>query len=160
MSTETSEVKDLISETVKDFFYKIGLDFESLTIEGQENPEGQNIFLIKIRSHDDCGELLDQKGKNLKALEHLIKLAVSKKTDQRFGLVIDLNGFLEKRNSHISELARLVAQKVETSGRAFTLRPMSAYERRLVHMELAGWEKIKTESVGEEPRRRVMIKPR
>lgn len=155
-----NEVKDLISATVKDFFEKIGLDFESSTIEKQENPEGQNIFLIKIRSDDDCSELLDQKGKNLKALEHLIKLAVSKKTDQRFGLVIDLNDFLEKRNSHISELARLVAQKVETSGRSFTLRPMSAYERRLVHMELAGWEKIATESVGEEPRRRVIIKPR
>lgn len=160
MSTEMSEVKDLISSTVKDFFDKIGFGFESLTIEENESPESQNIFLIKIKSRDDCGELLDQKGKNLKALEHLVKLAVARKTDQRFSLVIDLNDFLEKRNGHILELARLVAQKVETSGQAYTLRPMSAYERRLVHMELAGWEKITTESVGEEPRRRVIIKPR
>ncbi len=155
-----SEIKDLISETVKDFFDKIGFGFESLTIEKNDGPESQDVFLIKIVSQDDCSDLLDQKGKNLKAFEHLVKLAVSKKTDQRFNLVIDLNDFLEKRNSHISELARLVAQKVEASGRSYTLRPMSAYERRLVHMELAGLEKVTTESIGEEPRRRVIIKPR
>ena len=150
----------MISGTVKDFFDKIGFGFESLTIEESENPESQNIFFLKISSQDDCGELLDQKGRNLKALEHLVKLTVSRKTDQRFSLVIDLNDFLEKRNSHISELARLVAQKVETSGKAYALRPMSAYERRLIHMELASWDKIATESFGEEPRRRVIIKPR
>lgn len=153
-------MKDLISETVKDFFDKIGFNFESLTIEENDSPDSQNIFLIKIKSRDDCSDLLDQKGKNLKALEHLVKLAVSRKTDERFSLVVDLNDFLEKRNSHISELARLVAQKVETSGMAYTLRPMSAYERRLVHVELAGLEKVTTESIGEEPRRRVIIKLR
>lgn len=154
-----NQIKELISETVKDFFDKIGFGFENLTIEKNESPESQDIFLIKIKSEDDCADLLDQKGRNLKALEHLVKLAVLKKTDQRFNLVVDLNDFLEKRNNQISELARLVAQKVGTSGRAYTLRPMSAYERRLVHMELAGWKNIVTESVGEEPRRRVVIKP-
>lgn len=153
-------IKDLISETVKDFFQKIGFNFDSLTIDENESQDSQNIFLVKIRSQDDCNDLLDQKGKNLKALEHLVKLAISKKTDQRPNLVIDLNDFLEKRNSHISELARLVAQKVESSGKSYTLRPMSAYERRLVHLELAGRERVMTESVGEEPRRRVIIKPR
>ena len=152
-------IANLISETVKDFFDKIGFSFEDLIIEKNEGPESQEFFLIKIKSKDDCSDFLDQKGSNLRAFEHLVKLAVARKTDQKFNLVVDLNDFLEKRNGRISELARLIAYKVETSGRAYTLRPMSAYERRLVHMELAGFKNVTTESVGEEPRRRVVVRP-
>ena len=75
------------------------------------------------------------------------------------GLVLDLNEFLEKRNDQISELARLVGEKVQATQKSFVLRPMSAYERRLVHLELADWPEIKTESVGEEPKRRVVVRP-
>ena len=98
-------------------------------------------------------------GKNLKSFEYLAKLIASKKLNQKITLIIDLNDFLEKRNNKISELARLVAKKVETTQKAYTLRPMSAYERRLIHLELAAWPNIITESIGEEPRRRVTIKP-
>lgn len=153
-----SQTVNLISETVKDFFNKIGFGFENLTIEENKGPEDQELFVIKIDSKDDCSLLLDQKGRNLKALEHLAKLLVTKKTDRKISLVLDLNNFLEKRNNQISELARLVAQKVQTTQRAYVLRPMSAYERRLVHMELADWQNISTESIGEEPRRRVVVK--
>ena len=154
-----NQTENLICRTVEDLFKRIGFSFENLSLENHKSPEGQEIFIVKVKSSDDCSLLLDDKGRNLKALEYIIRLIALKGLDQKAGLVLDLNDFLEKRNSRISELARLVAERVQTTQKSFVLRPMSAYERRLVHLELADWTDIKTESIGEEPRRRVVIKP-
>lgn len=154
-----NRVENLIRRTIEDFFKRMNFSFESLNLEKHENPEGQEILTVKIKSDDDCSLLLEEKSQNLKALEHIVRLLVLKETNQRVNLILDLNDFLEKRNSRISELARLVAEKVKATQKSFTLRPMSAYERRLVHLELANWPDIKTESVGEEPKRRIVVKP-
>ena len=154
-----AKIETQICQIVEDLFKRAGFNFESLDIEKNKKPEGQEIFVVKIESKDDSLLLIDDKGKNLKSFEYLAKLITSKKLNQKITLIIDLNDFLEKRNNKISELARLVAKKVETTQKAYTLRPMSAYERRLIHLELAAWPNIITESIGEEPRRRVTIKP-
>lgn len=158
MLTE-DRVENLIRQTLEDFFKRIDFSFESLDLEKKQNAEGQEILIVKIKSGDDCSFLLEDKNQNLKALEHVVRLLVFKETSQRVNLILDLNDFLEKRNNQISELARLVAEKVKATQRAFTLGPMSAYERRLVHLELSNWPDIKTESVGEEPKRRIVVKP-
>ncbi|MEK7537044.1 MAG: R3H domain-containing nucleic acid-binding protein [Patescibacteria group bacterium] len=158
-------MENLIHRTVEDLFKRIGFSFENLSFEKHKSPEGQEIFIVKLKSDDDCSLLLDDKGRNLKALEYIVRLIALKGLDQKkgpgqkVGLVLDLNNFLEKRNGQILELARLVAERVQTTQKFFVLRPMSAYERRLVHLELAGWTDVKTESIGEEPKRRVVIKP-
>ncbi len=160
-----NQAENLICRTVEDLFKRIGFSFENLSLESHKSPEGQEIFIVKVKSGDDCSLLLDDRGRNLKALEYIIRLIALKGLDQKrglgqgVGLVLDLNDFLEKRNGQILELARLVAEKVRATQKAFILRPMSAYERRLVHLELADWTGLKTESVGEEPKRRVMIRP-
>ncbi|MBI2003604.1 MAG: hypothetical protein HYS78_01355 [Parcubacteria group bacterium] len=154
-----NQTENLICRTVEDLFKRIGFGFNDLKIENRKSPEGQDIFMVRIKSDDDCSLLLDDKGRNLRALEYIVRLLALKGLDQKVGLVLDLNDFLEKRNGRISELARLVAEKVQTTQKSFVLRPMSAFERRLVHLELANWPNIETESIGEEPKRRVMIKP-
>lgn len=148
-----------ICQTVEDLFKRIGFSFSDLKLENRKNPDGQDIFTVKIKSDDDCSLFLDDKGRNLRALEYIARLLALRGLDQKVGLVLDLNDFIEKRNGRISELARLVAEKVQTTRESFVLRPMSAFERRLVHLELADWPNIETESVGEEPKRRVVIKP-
>ena len=152
-----TQIENLISETVKDLFQRAGFNFKDLNIEKQG--DGEELFIVKIQSDDDCSLLLNDKGRSLRAFEYIARIMAVKESNQKIGLIIDLNNFLEKRNSRISELARLVAQKVQTTQRSVVLRPMSAYERRLVHVELAAWPDIKTESIGEEPKRRVVIKP-
>lgn len=160
-----NQTENLICRTVEDLFKRIGFSFENLSLENHKSPKGQEVFIVKVKSDDDCSLLLDDKGRNLKALEYIVRLIALKGLDQKkglgqkVGLVLDLNNFLEKRNSRISELARLVAERVQATQKFFVLRPMSAYERRLVHLELAGWADVKTESIGEEPKRRVVIRP-
>ncbi len=154
-----NQTQNLISQIVEELFKKAGFNFDNSRVEKNQGPENQEIYIVKIESKEDPLLLLDDKGNNLKALEYLVRQIVTKKLDQKIGLIIDLNNFLEKRNSKISELARLVAEKVQTTQKSYVLRPMSAYERRLVHLELAAWPNISTESTGEEPKRRVIIKP-
>lgn len=154
-----NEMEKNISEVTKVFFQKAGFVFDELSVDKTEGPENQDIFLVRMKSNDDCSLILGHRGNNLKAAEHLIRVLLSKKINQKINLVLDLNNFREKRNDKISELARLAARKVQATSKAYVLSPMSAYERRLVHMELATWSDISTESIGEEPRRRVVIKP-
>lgn len=154
-----NQIEQKILETVKVLFEKAGFHFDSLNIEKHKGQEEQDLFIVKIDSKDNHSLLLDDKGISLKAFEHIAKNLAVKELNQKIGLVLDLNNFLEKRNGKISELARLVAKKVQASQKSYVLRPMSAYERRLVHIELANWPDIKTESIGEEPKRRVIIKP-
>lgn len=154
-----NQIESLIRNTIESLFKRAGFAFDDIAINKNSNLEGQDVYIVRINSNEDCSLLLDERGKNLKALEHLTRLLALKGLDQRVGLILDLNNFLEKRNDRISELARLVAEKVQATQKSFTLRPMSAYERRLVHLELSSWPDIKTESIGEEPRRRVIIRP-
>ncbi len=156
---EEQQIESRIRQTVEDLFQRSGFSFSQLSIEKHEGEQDQLLFLVKIKSEDDCSVLLDDKGKNLRALEHLARLLIAKELNQKISLILDLNNFLEKRNSRILELAKLVAEKVQATQKSYILRPMSAYERRLVHMELANWPNVITESTGEEPRRRVVIKP-
>ncbi|TSC91143.1 MAG: single-stranded nucleic acid binding R3H domain-containing protein [Parcubacteria group bacterium Gr01-1014_2] len=154
-----NQTEQRILETVKELFEKAGFYFDNLGIEKQKGQGEQDLFIVKIDSKEDQPLLLDDKGKNLKAFEHIAKNLAAKELNQKINLILDLNNFLEKRNGKISELARLVAKKVQASQKSYVLSPMSAYERRLVHIELADWPDITTESIGEEPKRRVMIKP-
>ena len=152
-----TQIENLISQTVKDLFQRVGFNFNDLNIEKQGDGQ-EEVFIVKIQSDDDCSLLLNDKGRSLRAFEYIARILAVKESNQKISLIIDLNNFLEKRNSRISELARLVAKKVQTTQKSFALRPMSAYERRLVHLELATWPDIVTESTGEEPKRRVVIK--
>jgi spoIIIJ-associated protein len=70
---------------------------------------------------------------------------------------VDVEGYRRRREDQLREVARRVASRVKTSGQAVTLEPMLAYERRIVHLAVQGQPGIRTESVGIEPNRRVVI---
>jgi spoIIIJ-associated protein len=73
--------------------------------------------------------------------------------------ILDVNSYLQDKNKSIINLAKSLAQQAVSEKRAVVMRPMSAYERRIVHMELAHNDKITTESMGEGEDRRVVIRP-
>ncbi len=91
-------------------------------------------------------------------LEHLIKL-MAKKTAEGKPVFVDVNNYRKERENLILELARAAARKAAASKQEVDLPAMNAYERRLVHLELASRPDIKTESVGERKERRVVVRP-
>jgi spoIIIJ-associated protein len=104
--------------------------------------------------------LIGERGNNLIALEHMLKKIISKKNgeeEQRFTL--DINDYRMKRLEDLKQDVKNAAKEVRLYNRESPLRPMSSFERRIVHLLLAEYPDITTESVGVDQERRVIIKP-
>jgi spoIIIJ-associated protein len=128
-------------------------------VEAKEvEDEGQAGLIFNIKT-EESNYLIGQYGVNLQALQHIARILFRSKTENRADFILDVNSYRQEKNESIAELAKKTAEQSLREGRAITLRPMSAYERRLVHMELSKNEQIKTESVGEGEDRRVVVKP-
>ncbi len=105
----------------------------------------------------DLGALIGRGGENLVALQQVVSAITSKKVGRSVHIPIDIEGYRRRREDQLREIAQRVAARVRASGQAVTLEPMLAYERRIVHLSVQGQAGLKTESVGMEPNRRVVI---
>lgn len=103
--------------------------------------------------------LIGEHGGNLAALEHLLKKIVKKKYGEDQKLTLDINDYRTKRLEDLKQDVKAAAKAVRLYRKEVPLRPMSSFERRVVHLLLAEYPDITTESIGQEPDRRVIIKP-
>ena len=158
------ELNQKIETIIKDFFDKIGYSCQSVTLTqnllyGNDSPGLFGVVNANVQVDADVSLLLGRNGESLKALEYLIRLILVKNQIMDVNLLVDLNDYKKERTEKISKLAKLVAEKVKRNHKSEVLFPMSSYERRLVHIELAADHEILTESVGATPNRRVVIRP-
>lgn len=152
----TVDVKAIIQQVVTGLVEKMNIDCEAEIKEiSQEDKEN---FICNIKT-EDSSYLIGQYGVNLQALQHLARVIARKKTTEKSDFILDVNSYRQEKNESIAVLARNMAEKAIIEKKETVLRPMSPYERRLVHMELSGNEKIKTESIGEGEERQVRIRP-
>lgn len=105
----------------------------------------------------ELGALIGRGGENLVALQQIVSAITSKRVGHTVHVPVDVEGYRKRREEQLREIARRVAGRVKTTGQAVTLEPMLAYERRIVHLAVQGQPGIKTESVGMDPNRRVVI---
>lgn len=125
-------------------------------------PGGQGgLPTLTIVSEQDLSMLIGKNGQNLNALEHLVRLIANRRqlVLDAIPFILDINNYRRSRSRQLVELAKTAAQRVISTQRAEALIPMTAFERRLVHTELATHREVETESIGNEPRRRIVIKP-
>ncbi|HEX9028802.1 MAG TPA: R3H domain-containing nucleic acid-binding protein, partial [Anaerolineales bacterium] len=115
--------------------------------------------LVDVRG-DDLSILIGPRAETLNALQYISSLIVGKELGHSIPLVIDVEGYRARREQQIRLLARRMADQAIKSGRRQVLEPMPANERRLIHIELRSNPQVTTESVGEEPRRKVTIVPK
>lgn len=120
--------------------------------------EERKYFDVKVEIADNASELIGYHGRNLDALATILTMMMPK-TEERFGVLLDINSYREERKQYIKgETERAIEQAI-AENTAIELDPMKPWERRVVHMTTVGRTDIITESVGEEPDRRVVIKP-
>jgi len=105
----------------------------------------------------DLGHLVGDDGAVLTALQDLTRLAVTRETGQRSRLVVDVDGYRARRRSEIAGLVATAAEQVRAGGGAVPLPPMGAFERKIAHDAVAGLG-LASESEGDEPRRRVVVR--
>lgn len=104
--------------------------------------------------------LIGRDGKTLNALQTLVRQVISKYTDEKLICLLDIGGYKQKRKMQLEILATKVAKEVAKTKTEVKLDPMNSYERRIIHTKLSDWRDVYTESVGEEPNRYLVIKPR
>jgi spoIIIJ-associated protein len=154
MKPENTEIlKKLISETLEKMTFR---DF-NLGVREETGANGENIVFNIESSESDL--LIGQYGANLRALQHLLRAMARKKTEDRLSFSVDVNDYHSQKMSSLIELAHSMASQAISDKRPVVLRSMNAYERRIVHMELAENDRVKTESIGEGEERKVVIKP-
>ena len=109
---------------------------------------------------DDLGILIGRRGQTLSCLQYIIRLIVAHRVKARVPITVDVEGYKQRRDEALRVLAWRIAEQVKVRGVAFTLEPMLAYERRIIHLALADHSDITTQSVGEGEARRVVIQPK
>ena len=126
-------------------------------VEGGEEASASVAFDIR---GDDLGILIGRRGQTLACLQYIVRLVVGHQTKTWAPIVIDVQGYKQRRYQALQTFARQMAEQVKTKEAPFSFEPMSAYERRIIHLTLADYPDVITESIGQGEARRVVILPR
>ena len=108
---------------------------------------------------DDAGLLIGRRGETLQALQFVVNMLLSRQQGERSMVTVDVEQYRERRHQSLRLLANRTADRVASSDRPITLEPMSAADRRIIHMSLSDHRRVGTESTGEGQDRRVTIRP-
>jgi spoIIIJ-associated protein len=106
---------------------------------------------------ESLGALIGRKGERLSALQHLVNLLLSKKVGEWTRVLVDVEDYRGRRERQLRDLANRAAERVLETGKMLQLEPMPALERRWIHLALRDHEQVATQSIGEEPNRRVVV---
>ena len=147
----------LLKKIASDILQKMTFGDFKIAIEGKGDVDGES-FVVNIET-PESNLLIGQYGVTLSALQHILRLLVRRETEDKFKFLADVNHYLQEKIDSLAGIATGAAKQAISERKPVVLRPMSAYERRLVHMELAGNENVKTESIGEGDDRKVVVKP-
>ena len=148
-----SEVLEFSKNYIKDIAKGMGLD--DIQLETQRTEQH-----LKITMHSENSSILIGKnGRTLSSLQTLLRSAISNKIEMKVNIVLDVENYKIRQEKNIERLAKKLAKEVLKTKEPITMDSMNSYERRVVHNVLGNFKGITTESEGEEPNRKVVIKP-
>lgn len=148
-----------IKQIIEEFFKKIGFTKLEIDIKKDNSLKDRELLNINIKADSEEADFFIKEGAiGLSALQHLLRVLIYRKDLSHSFLVLDINQYKKKREKYLTDLAVKTAEKVKKTKKAITLEPMSAYERRFIHLELAEQSDIVTESIGQEPERRLVVR--
>jgi spoIIIJ-associated protein len=140
-------------ETLRKLLDLMGIDAE-VEVLSPDAPVSLNI------TGEDLGILIGRRGQTLLSLQHIIRLITAHRLKARVPLNVDVEGYRQHRYEALRRLALRLAERVRDAGRPITLEPMPAGERRIIHLAVADFPHVITESVGEGEERKVIIRPK
>jgi spoIIIJ-associated protein len=129
-------------------------EFTTTDDEGNATSVGLNI------EGEDLGILIGRRGQTMASLQHIVRLILSHQEEVKLPVVIDVEGYKERRCEGLRALANRLAEQVTTRKTPFTMEPMSAFERRIIHLALVDNPDVFTESTGFGESRKVVIAPK
>jgi spoIIIJ-associated protein len=153
-------ILDVAEDTVSELLFKMHVRADVSAKFGEpDEVRGRTPILVDITG-TDLSILIGRQAETLNALQYIAGLIVSKEIGRNLTIVIDVQGYRKRREQQLRQLARRMADQAMKTGRRQILEPMPANERRIIHIELRDHPQVSTESIGEEPRRKVTILPK
>ncbi len=147
---------DFSAQTARELLAKMKLPAKVSAAYGEADESGDTPILIDIRG-DDLSILIGRRAETLNALQYILGLIVSKEAQHWVQVVVDVEGYRARREKQLRQLARRMADQAVRTGKRQILEPMSSAERRIIHLELRDHPDVTSESIGEDPARKVTI---
>lgn len=158
MTTFVEQNKERMIEAIKKMAGFMGLECQ-IELREELSSDNKVNLTISLYTPDNARFLIGKNGQNLRAFEHLMRSMFLKESKEISGISVDVNDYRRSRVSFVIDIAKQAVQRVRNTQKAEILSPMSANERRIIHMEFASCPDIATESIGSEPNRKIVIKP-
>ncbi len=152
-------VLDATESIVSRLIYHLDMTAQVSAHYDETSTDDRRVIQVDVHG-DNLSALIGRHAETLTALQHVASLMVGKQTQQWVQLVVDVEGYRERREKQVRQIALRMVDQVIKTGRKATLEPMTASERRTIHIELRGHPAVTTESTGEEPHRKVVILPK
>lgn len=151
---ELDKIADTSIETVREIaqFFELG-EIEVSEFEGDEGE------LILDLDGEDLSVLIGRHGSTIQSFQQMVSLITSIKLGYKYPVTIDVHGYKSRQKNKLEDLAYKMANKALNQNRKVNLRPMSPYDRRIIHMVLSDEQDVETYSVGEGKDRHIVIKP-
>lgn len=153
-----------LKEIAEEFFEKMGFEVELVSLEQRDETISLDLRMEEVPA--EAAILIGERGQTLFEIQHLLKAILKKKSaaksepkKENFYLDLDINDYKKKKTVYLKELARTLADEVVLTKQEKELPAMPAAERRIIHLELASRPDITTQSVGQEPNRRIIVSP-
>jgi spoIIIJ-associated protein len=142
--------KEILEELMKHLGFDVRIEVETgdtsrLNVVGNDD------------AHEALGALIGRKGERLSALQHLVNLMLSRRMGEWTRVLVDVEDYRGRRERQLRDLATRAAARVEETGKMLQLEPMPALERRWIHLALRDHPSVATQSIGEEPNRRIVV---
>ena len=150
----TKEEKQIAKENIKKFMDEILVQLPENTVYNiSESELGINVEI----TNSNLGFLIGYRGETLYAMQNILSAIAGKSIEKKVRVILDIEGYKEKREKTLEELAEKVAKTVIRTRKPVKLEPMKAYERKIIHSKLQENNKVETTSIGEEPHRRIVV---
>ena len=157
---EADYVLEVARDTVNELLEKMRVRANVTAEYGEPDDARSRVPVMVNVNGDDLSILIGRHAETLNALQYIASLIISKEIGRSLPLVVDVEGYRARRESQLRQLARRMADQAVKTGRRQVLEPMPANERRVIHIELRNNPEVTTESIGEDPRRKITIIPK
>jgi len=157
--SEADPLLDHTEAVISKLLHLLNLEAQVSAHYGERDREERRNVHVDIRGND-LSILIGRRSETLNAFQYIASLIVGKEVQDWVQLVIDVEGYRERREKQLIQMAKRMADQVAKSGRRQTLEPMPSAERRIIHIALRDHPDVLTESTGEDPHRKVTIVPK
>ena len=156
---EEYNLRETAREVLETLLEMMDVDGEVMhrTIKGNDNSDEPTSYIGFDIQGDDLGIIIGRRGQTLACLQYILRLIVGHQTKTWEPIVLDVEGYKQRRQESLKVLAKRVAQQVKERKTSFTLEPMPAYERRIIHLTLATDPELSTVSIGQGESRKVVV---